>query len=74
MNKDELNYKLNMIFEELMIIKGMLEEQKRDETKEKAKEQLEYYKRLLHETEYQEHEWYNIRDKRIQEFNYKFEE
>ena len=74
MKKEELNYKLNMIFEELMIIKGKLEEQERKQRKEKAKEQLEYAKREIQESEYQDHEWYNIIRERTQEFNYKFEE
>ena len=69
MNKEELNYKLNMIFEEIMNIKGKLEEQERKQRKEKAEEKLEYSRRELHELEYMSNEWWNIRDKRIDEFN-----
>ena len=72
MNKEELNYKLNMIYEELMTIKEKLEKQERDKRKEKAMEQIEFAKREIKESEYLDNDWYNIREKRIQEFNYKF--
>ena len=41
MNKEQLDYKLNMIFNELIDIRGMLEEQQRDKRKIKAKEQID---------------------------------
>ena len=61
-----------MIYEELMTIKEKLEKQERDKRKEKAMEQIEFAKREIKESEYLDNDWYNIREKRIQEFNYKF--
>lgn len=74
MNKEELNYKLNMIFNELIDIRGMLEEQQRDKRKIKAKEQIEYGNRELEEIRYMSSQWYDSKQNRIREFNYKLGE
>ena len=74
MNKEQLDYKLNMIFNELIDIRGMLEEQQRDKRKIKAKEQIEYGNRELEEIRYISSQWYDAKQNRIREFNYKLGE
>lgn len=74
MNKEQLDYKLNMIFNELIDIRAMLEEQQRDKRKIKAEEQIEYGNRELEEIRYTSSQWYDIKQNMIREFNCKIGE
>lgn len=74
MNKEQLDYKLNMIFNELIDIKEMLEEQQRDKRTIKAKELVESGNRELESIRYMSSQRYDIRQNKIREFNCKLGE
>lgn len=74
MKKEELDYKLNMIFGELISIKEMLENQEKDKRKVKAQEQIEYGNREIEEIRYMDTQKWDIRQNKIREFNTRFEE
>ena len=73
MNKEELKYKLNMIFEELLTIHEKIEELDMEKQRLKAKEIIEDEERHLQELDYRRSRKWEDREKRVKEFNQRFE-
>ncbi len=73
MNKEELNYKLNMIFEELLTIHEKIEELDMEKQRLKAKERIEDGERNLQELDYRISRKWEDREKRVKEFNTRFD-
>lgn len=74
MNKKELSYKLNMIFDELLTIHEKIVELDMEKQRLKAKEIIEDGERQLQDLDYRSSRKWDDRAKRVKEFNYKFEE
>ena len=76
MNKNEiiLSHKLGMIYDELLDIRWKLEKLELDKRKKKAEESKRFSERELEEVHYQENDFWNFKEKRIKEFNYRFDE
>lgn len=73
MNKEELNNKLNMIFEELLEIHEKLIEQDMEKQRYKAKVKIEDAERHLKELDYRENRKWEDRHKITERFNERFE-
>ena len=74
MNKEELYFKLNNIYEEIIDIKCKLERQELEKRKKEAEESKKLAEGELREVEYQLNDIWSYKEKKYEAFNRRFED
>ena len=72
MNKEELNFKLCKIYEEIINIEYKLERQELEKRKKEAEESKRIAERELMEAEYQLNDFWTYKERKYEGFNPRF--